>query len=244
MRFLLISSLLFFFIGCCKEEPTVAVDKKCKVISASSSFGYYKFFNYVGDKIAGYTNNNSSTTSVNYIKDTLTISLFDNKKGPWFLNKYHKKSDILIDVSFKSYFPTPDTSKSSFRLKDGLIISHIYTTTLTGGNKITDSTTYLYYPDYTLKESRSKGFTIIYEYYDIIDSHSIYIDDNNYMAVLTQYFNLNTKFKILKKTTLVSCTRTDVNDYTYSFDAEKKVVSSIMNTKNFSDTIQYRYLCE
>lgn len=244
MRGLFISFYLIFLYGCCKEEPTVAKTRNCKVVSATSSYGNHKFFNYIGNNIAGYTYGNFSTTSIQFTRDTLNVSYFDNIRGLQSLVKYSRRSDSLMELTSKSYFPTVDSSKSSFRLNDRLIVSHIYSFTGSGGNKVTDSTTYSYNPDNTLRESKSKASTTFYEYYDIIDSQSIYIDQYNNIAILSQYFNLNTKFKLLKKRTLVSGTRTDEYDYTYSFDAEKKVVSSIINTKNYSDTMQYRYLCE
>ena len=219
--------------SCCKDENNSASTlKNCKLVYYSNN-NNTRYFNYYNGQYVGHNDNQFSIMSIKYGKDTIYLSSRE-MNGSYSFNNYFRRSENTIEYTYKTNFPSLDSGKSSIRLTNGLIASEFFVFL---GNGLIDSTIYIYNSDNTIKESRTLDNKTTYEYYDITDN--INIDKN--LVLLTKFFNLKTVFKLVKKKTVTSNNNTKVYEYQYTFDADKKVTSSIMNN---TDTARYHYLCE
>ena len=219
--------------SCCKDEnnpPNIL--KNCKLAYHSTNYNV-TYFNYYNGQYVGHNDNQFSLKTIKYGKDTIYLSSREIS-GSYSLTNYFRKSENTIEYFYKTNFPSLDSGKSSIRLANGLIISEYFVFLSTG---LVDSNIYIYNSDNTIKELKSPDNLTRYEYYDIIDN--INIDKN--LVLLTKFFNLKTVFKLVKKKTVTSSNNTKVYEYQYTFDADKKVTSIIVNN---TDTARYHYLCE
>jgi len=201
-------------------------------------FGYY---NYSNDLLVSYKNDQGTTTDYFYNQDTINMKSYgvsaSNRININWIMKNENLIDMLAIVNFTSF---KDSSKSSFKIANSLIVSR-YNYSWVGPNaNIIDSFIYVYNSDNTLKEYKGNLYNELYEYYDISDS----INVSNDLNILTKYFKLKTNFKLVKKKTTVSSSSGSILstlDYRYIQDENKRVTMRIMNN---TDTTRYQYLCE